>query len=279
MFRQLRHRQTKGAANSRVGANITAPHLDSTPSAMPLLHIRIVFSALLGSSPIESHTVSLGGVYPDIEIEDTTQPNGLHYFKIWKTVPHHGSQMLESAAAEATAEIESFWHVLSYLRDVLIQPTGVVQYEHDGQLRPIGRPPRPQSSATLTAGSGAKWFEINAEAFHRRYNYDLLKRLNFARSLKDPVSRFLSLYAMLASVAEDQQPAIDRLIRAEEPTVASSQSPKHGRPETIFTRLRNELAHHRDGVSVFATHEEIDLHVGRFEWLVTRILHSRLEGA
>ena len=30
MFRQLRHRQTKGAANSRVGANITAPHLDST---------------------------------------------------------------------------------------------------------------------------------------------------------------------------------------------------------------------------------------------------------
>ena len=32
MFRQLRHRQTKGAANSRVGANITAPHLDSTPT-------------------------------------------------------------------------------------------------------------------------------------------------------------------------------------------------------------------------------------------------------
>ena len=32
MFRQLRHRQTNGAANSRVGANLTAPHLDSTVS-------------------------------------------------------------------------------------------------------------------------------------------------------------------------------------------------------------------------------------------------------
>ena len=37
MFRQLRHRQTKGAANSRVGANITAPHLDSTPQRMHIV--------------------------------------------------------------------------------------------------------------------------------------------------------------------------------------------------------------------------------------------------
>ena len=38
MFRQLRHRQTKGAANSRVGANITAPHLDSTRAVHALLY-------------------------------------------------------------------------------------------------------------------------------------------------------------------------------------------------------------------------------------------------
>ena len=246
---------------------------------MSLVPIKIVFSADLGSSPIESHTVILGGTYPDIEIESLDHPDGLHYFKIKKTVPHHGETMLESVAAEATAEIEVFWNVLSYLRDSLIQPSGVVQYEHEGQLRPIGRPIRPESRANLTVGAGARWFELNAPLFHKRYNYDILKRFNFARSLEDPVSRFLSLYAMLSSIANDNQQQIDKLIRTEEPTVASSPSPRHSRPETIFTRLRNELAHHREGVSVFATHDEIRLHVGRFEWLVRRILEARIEGA
>ena len=245
---------------------------------MPHISIKIVFSALLGSSPIESHTVSLGGNYPRIEIQDLQQPDGLHNFKIVKTVPHHGVAMLRSVAAEATAEIEVFWNVLSYLRGTLIQPSGVVQYEHDGQLRPIGRPPRAESGTILTVGAGAKWFELNAESFHKRYDYDLLKRFNFARSLSDPVNRFLSLYAMLSSYANDRQLEIDRLLREEEPTVASSPSPRNGKPETIFTRLRNELAHHRVGVSVFKTHEEITLHVGRFEWLVGRILGPYIEG-
>jgi hypothetical protein len=246
---------------------------------MALLPIKIVFSALLGSSPIESHTVTLGGTYPDIEIENLGQPDGLHYFKIRKTVPHHGDAMLKSVAAEAAAEMEVFWNVLSYLRDSLIQPSGVVQYEHEGQLRPIGRPIRPESRATLTVGAGVRWFELNAALFHKHYNYDLLKRFNFARSLEDPVSRFLSLYAMLSAVARDNQQEIDQLIRTEEPTVACSPSPRGSRHETIFTRLRNELAHHRDGVSVFSTHEEIRMHVGRFEWLVRRILAARIEGA
>jgi hypothetical protein len=239
---------------------------------MSALRIKVVFSALLGSSPITSHTVTLGGTYPDVEIEDLKQPGGLRYFKIHKAVPHHGEDMLKSAAVEATAEIEVFWNVLSYLRGTLVQPTGVVQYEHDGQLRPLSKPVRSMSTATLTVATGEKWFEENTALFHKRYNYDLLKRFNFARSLKDPVSRFLSLYAMLSSIAKDRQQEIDRLIRAEEPTVASSVSTRNGKPETIFTRLRNELAHHRDGVSVFSTHQEIALHVSRFEWLVERII-------
>jgi hypothetical protein len=248
---------------------------------MSLVPIKIVFSAQLGSSPIESHTVILGGTYPDIEIESPDHSDGLHYFKIKKTVPHHGEAMLKSVATEAAAEIEVFWNVLSYLRDSLIHPSGIVQYEHEGQLRPIDRPIGPETRATLNvvASASARWFKLNAPLFHKRYNYDILKRLNFARSLEDPISRFLSLYAMLSSVADDNQQQIDKLIRTEEPTVACSPSTRGSRHETIFTRLRNELAHHREGVSVFATHEEIRLHVGRFEWLVRRILEARIEAA
>lgn len=243
------------------------------------LEIKIVFSALLGSSPITSHTVTLGGTYPDIEIEDIKQSGGLHHFKIRKSVPHYGEVMLKSVAAEASTEIEFFWSVFSYLRGTLIRPTGFVQYEHEGQLFPIGKHIGKQNSATLTVGTGAKWFESNRNLFHVPYNSDLLKRFNFARSLADPISRFLSLYSILTSLALDRQQEIDHFIRAEEPTVSSSLSPKNSKPETIFTRLRNELAHHRVGVSVFSTHEEICIHVDRFEWLVGRIIRPHIGAA
>lgn len=246
---------------------------------MPFLRIKIVFSALLGSSPIESHTVALNGRYPEIEIENLEQPDGLHYFKIRKTVPNLGDSMLQSVASEATAEIEAFWSVLSYLRNSIIQPVGVIQYENYGELRAIGRPIRPPTFATLTVSTGVRWFELNAELFHKRYDYDLLKRFNFARSLEDPISRFLSLYAIISSIAEDNQRKIDELIRNEEPTIANSPSPKGSYLETIFTRLRNELAHQREGASVFGTHEEITIHVERFDWLVRRILAPYIEGA
>lgn len=43
--------------------------------------------------------------------------------------------------------------------------------------------------------------------------------------------------------------------------------------------LKKELAHHCEGVSVFTTHEEISLHVDRFEWVVQRIIKPHVEAA
>ena len=54
MFRQLRHRQTKGAANSRVGANITAPHLDSTVRIHTVPHPMISFRRMMLVSALAS---------------------------------------------------------------------------------------------------------------------------------------------------------------------------------------------------------------------------------
>ncbi len=239
--------------------------------------VKIVFEASLGwTGRFEPYTVSLGGTYPDIEIEPVAD-SGRYLFKIRKTVPNHGVAMIRSVAVEAEAEIQAFWNVLTYLRDdTIVRLEGPVQYEHEGVLRQVEPERGRMSGATMTTGTTARWFELNVEAFNKRYNYDLMKRFNFARGLVDPVSRFLSLYAMLSTVAEDKQAVIDRLIHEEEPTVAWSPS-KDGRPETIFTRLRNELAHYREGVSAFRTHDEISLHIARFEWLVGRIVRPRVE--
>lgn len=244
---------------------------------MSVTAVKIVFSAKLGSSRIQSQTVSLGGIYPDVEIEDL--PEGIHHFKILKNLPNAGEDMLASAVAEATQQIEIFWNVLSYLRDTNIRPLAPVQYELNGVLNPLRKEGNSFGRATIIASVGPLWFTENVEAFHKEYDYDLLKRYNFARALDDPISRFLSLYAMLASITNDRQSEIDALIEREEPTVSKSYSPKTGQPESLFTRLRNELAHHREGVSVFDTHDEIRLHVARFEWIVGRVLRPRIQSA
>lgn len=248
------------------------------PTAFSSIPIKIVFEASLGwTAELNPYTVVLGRPYPDIEIEPVGR-TGRYLFKILKAVPHHGEAMIRSMAAEAEAEIQAFWNVLAYLRDdTIVRPVGRVYYEHEKQLREVEPSRERTSGAMMATGTGRPWFEAHAEAFHRQYNHDLMKRFNFARGLADPVNRFLSLYSMLSSVSGDNQSRIDEAIRNEEPTVAVSPSPRDGRPETIFTRLRNELAHHREGVSVFRTHEEIGLHVERFEWLVGRILRPSIE--
>lgn len=246
---------------------------------MSLIAVKIVFSAGLGPSRIQSQTVSLGGIYPDVEIEDLDLPEGIHRFKILKNLPNVGEDMLASVSAEASQQIETFWNVLAYLREANIRPLSTVQYEVNGVLNALRQDTSRFGRPTSVVSAGALWFNENASAFHQRYNYDLLKRYNFARGLDDPISRFLSLYAMLASITSDRQAEIDALVEREEPTVSKSYSPKTGQPESLFTRLRNELAHHREGVSVFDTHDEIRLHVARFEWIVGRILRPRIQSA
>lgn len=243
---------------------------------MNLIAVKIIFSAELGSSQIRSQTVSLGGIYPDIEIENCDSAEGIHRFKILKNLPDLGQQMLSSAEAEASQQIEIFWNILAYLYQANIRPLPNVKYEVNNVEKPLrlkitGHAPNAISTAE------PNWFKANVTDFHKKYDYDLLKRYNFARGLIDPISRFISLYALLASISKDQQANIDALIEQEDSTVSKSYSPKNGKPETLFTRLRNELAHHREGVSVFSTHDEIRLHVARFEWIVGRILHSKIQ--
>lgn len=244
---------------------------------MRIVHVSIIFPATLGSNQIESQLVSLGGIYPDVNIESLDDEEGLHLFKIEKNLPHASEDMLKSATAEAEREIEVFWNVLAYLLRAVIRPRPDVQYEVNGVRHDV----RKQSAmsfgtARAIVSMGSSWFLNNADNFHHNYSYNLLKRYNFARSLEDPVSRFLSLYSLLSLVAGEKQRSIDSLIESEEPTVAKTISPNDGKMESTFTRLRNELAHRRDGVAVFDTHEEIRTHVARFEWIVDRILAPRI---
>jgi hypothetical protein len=77
------------------------------------------------------------------------------------------------------------------------------------------------------------------------------QRFRHCLNITDVASRFLALHRLLglflAHTAQDTQAAIDDLIRKYEPEVAEMISPQTGRPETIYTKLRNEYMRCRDG--------------------------------
>ena len=243
---------------------------------MSTVTTKIIFPAVLDVDQFVTQVVRLGGIFPEIEIELIDSATGLHHFKIAKVLPHFGLSVVASAVAESELQIDMFWNILSYICDTTtIHTTGQVLYEVNGipqGFNPVTRP----LTAKIISGFSEKWFDDKAHLFHKEYDLDLLKRFNFSRAIEEPIGKFISLYSLLASRCNDRQDDIDKLIENVEPNVSKSYSPK-GKTETIFTRLRNELAHYRKGISVIETHKNIEVHLPRFEWIVKVIVQKDIE--
>lgn len=241
----------------------------------------VIFSAVIKHVEIHSQTITLGGVYPDIEVEHISA-DGLHKFKIKKNAPNSHPSMLDPIVKEASSQIESFWIILEHILNSPIQSSEDIEIQlGNGPINPykniseIG-----MGSISLSSVISENWFTSNKNRFFENYNLDLIKRVNFAKRLVDPTSRFLSLYSIISSLANDKQGSIDAMILNIDPTVEKKLSPhkSNGKniTETTFTRLRNELAHHREDTSIFGTHREIKLHVDRFQYIVDLLIKDKL---
>jgi hypothetical protein len=238
---------------------------------MTTSQVKIIFPAILGANQFDTQLVKLGGVHPDIEITLVEKKNGLHEFGIIKFIPNTHPSMLTPVIAEAEDQINLFWNILSFVRDTTIKATGEILYEFQGLRHIITPSSSIQIRATLNGVAKSGWFDVNLSAFHKKYDLDLLKRYNFSRSIEEPIGKFISLYSLLSSLAEDKQEKIDALIENVDPSVAKY-LPKERRMETIYTRLRNELAHNRKGSSISETHSEVTLHLPKFEWIIKEVL-------
>jgi hypothetical protein len=99
---------------------------------------------------------------------------------------------------------------------------------------------------------------------------DLYSAYRFVVNQGDDVARFMFLYSILLQLQpDDNQKYVDKVIRREMPNVPQSQRPdKPNVNETIFTRLRNELAHRRPGTTLEGTRREIQEHVAALQELV-----------
>jgi hypothetical protein len=82
-----------------------------------------------------------------------------------------------------------------------------------------------------------------------------------AMKTENSVERFLHLYHILLLFYNDSQADVDAFIVAQNPMIARTPSPlsgKKGKAETVYTRLRNELAHQRAGVDLDDTKREME---------------------
>ena len=100
----------------------------------------------------------------------------------------------------------------------------------------------------------------------------LINLFRHAIATDEPIVQFLILYLILYDKFGNQ-PEVDRQIILHEPATPQSISPHSRRPETIYTRLRNEIAH-RARVGLDATRAEIIDNLDRFRMIVHGILKS-----
>ncbi|WP_321530704.1 hypothetical protein [uncultured Desulfuromonas sp.] len=73
----------------------------------------------------------------------------------------------------------------------------------------------------------------------------LVNIFSYAMRIDEPVVKFMLLYLILYELYRDQR-AIDNFIMMASPSTVQMPSPHNGRPETVFTKLRNELTHRVD---------------------------------
>jgi hypothetical protein len=92
-----------------------------------------------------------------------------------------------------------------------------------------------------------------------------------------PVEKFMHLYNILLMFFDDDQPGaqgrLDDFVRKERPGVSENVHPKFaGVYETVYTRLRNELGHHRQNVNLDQTKSEMTARLGELIDLTKRAI-------
>jgi hypothetical protein len=107
-------------------------------------------------------------------------------------------------------------------------------------------------------------------------NFDLFRS---ARQSRSAVEEFMHLYNILLMLFDDEQAGVDDFIIKQNPDVTKKQRPKFKPPrrrslkvETVYTRLRNELGHKREGVNVDDTKAEMTKRLHELRELTKRAI-------
>ncbi|MFI0414250.1 MAG: hypothetical protein ACH255_08920 [Candidatus Thiodiazotropha sp.] len=101
-------------------------------------------------------------------------------------------------------------------------------------------------------------------------------QFRFACSQRDPVTKYMFLYNLLLLLHNDKQARVDAYILNVEPNTPVFPSPiKDNVNETIYTKLRNEVAHTRLNASASATVKEIQSKVNALQIITKKCIEQQ----
>ncbi len=105
-------------------------------------------------------------------------------------------------------------------------------------------------------------------------HYDLFY---FAIGRTDPLSKFMTLYSIILTLCHDKQENVDKFVLSVQPSVATNlpyRPRRSGLPETVYTRLRNQVGHVRPGTTIEGTISEMEANMSNLV-IITKELISR----
>jgi hypothetical protein len=205
-------------------------------------------------------------------------PNNYKYeLLIKKKVYSTAVPQLKAIFNESTLEAEKFVYIFSAAADVKIyefECLGYYQKENLIRFKQIfSNGIRISFSATATVTAGEPSAEKIKNKMKEKYDLSKLQIFYDSATIIEPIGRFISLYTLLSHKFSDNQKKVDEAILSIDPTISQFQSPINDKIyETIFTKLRNELSHKRDGVYILKTHDDVKTNIDRFEKIVKELM-------
>jgi hypothetical protein len=92
-------------------------------------------------------------------------------------------------------------------------------------------------------------------------NFFIYDQFYYALGLADAISKFMALYNIVLTLCNDRQEDVDGFVLAKHPNVPvrpPHKPRKSGIPETLYTQLRNQIAHTRPGTTIESTGKEME---------------------
>lgn len=177
---------------------------------------------------------------------------------------------------EAAAEAEKFKYVFSLAADVKIFEFECLGYYNNDQLSTYNSIFSPgvvfSCHATGTVLAGEPSVKKIKDKMQAKFDLPSIQMFYDAATVVEPVGRFISLYTLLLHKFADNQKDVDEAILKIDPTVAQFNSPHTKGYETVFSKLRNEMSHKREGINILETQYNIKLNVDRFESIVKKLI-------
>jgi len=179
---------------------------------------------------------------------------------------------------------------LSFLHNIVIENAQII----GSQFEPLNPPsgvcitPSPAKLVitsyppSVTIGTTAATIKVQLEQ-SLSTRESLFSLFRSARLSEGAVEEFMHLYNLLRMIVGDSEKAVEDFVMREAPTTLRRPSPsphvKSGDEETVYTRLRNELAHPSRGVNIDQTKVEMAHWVGELAVLTKRAIELHLKSS